>query len=98
MSGVEVEVVSFTKNKLEVRIRGEGHTLLNMLVDELNSDPGVTAAYRVEHPLMDVAYLFISTDGSKSPLDALTEAAARLGEKLASLKRQLLESVASASR
>ncbi|MEM0087892.1 MAG: RpoL/Rpb11 RNA polymerase subunit family protein, partial [Thermofilum sp.] len=82
---LQVEVVSYAKDRLEVRLRGEGHTILNMLVDELNSDPRVTAAYRIEHPLVDVAYLFIATDGSKTPLDALTEAAVRLHEKIEAL-------------
>lgn len=86
---LQVEIVSHTRDKLEARLRGEGHTILNMLVDELNSDPKVTAAYRIEHPLLDVAYLFIATDGGKSPLDALAEAADRLLRKLESLKKQL---------
>jgi len=86
---LQVEVVSYAKDRLEVRLRGEGHTILNMLVDDLNSDPRVTAAYRIEHPLVDVAYLFIATDGSKTPLDALTEAAVRLHEKIEALKKQL---------
>ena len=98
MSSVKVDVVSYARNKLEVRVQGEGHTLLNLLVDELNSDPGVTAAYRVEHPLMDIAYLYVSTDGSKTPLDALAEAAARLSDKLEALRRQLLEYIAAQQR
>lgn len=95
---LQVEVISHTKAKLEVRLRGEGHTILNMLVDELNSDPRVTAAYRVEHPLIDVAYLYIATDGNKSPLEALAEAASRLHEKLEALRRQLLENFPNLSK
>ena len=87
----QVEVLAFTKNKLEVRLRGEGHTILNLLVSELNSDPRVVAAYRVEHPLLDVAYLHVTTEGDLSPIEALEEAARRLNEKLLSLRNQLLE-------
>uniref|UniRef100_A0A7C4FE33 DNA-directed RNA polymerase subunit Rpo11 n=1 Tax=Thermofilum pendens TaxID=2269 RepID=A0A7C4FE33_THEPE len=91
MSKLQVEVLTFTKNKLEVKLRGEGHMILNLLVSELNSDPRVMAAYRVEHPLLDVVYLHVTTEGDLSPLDALEEAARRLDEKLASLRNQLLE-------
>jgi len=91
VSKLQVEVLTFTKNKLEVKLRGEGHMILNLLVSELNSDPRVMAAYRVEHPLLDVVYLHVTTEGDLSPLDALEEAARRLDEKLASLRNQLLE-------
>jgi len=88
---LQVEVLTFTKNKLEVKLRGEGHTILNLLVSELNSDPRVVAAYRVEHPLLDVVYLHVTTEGDLSPLKALEEAVHRLNEKLSSLRSQLLE-------
>jgi len=88
---LQVEVLTSTRNRLEVKLRGEGHTVLNLLVSELNSDPRVIAAYRVEHPLLDVVYLHVTTEGDLSPLEALEEAARRLSEKLGSLKSQLLE-------
>lgn len=91
MSKPQVEIITLTENNLEVKLRGEGHTILNLLVSELNSDPRVVAAYRVEHPLLDVVYLHVVTEGDLSPLEALEEAARRLNEKLRSLRSQLLE-------
>ncbi len=96
MSKVEVEIVKLSKDILEVKVKGEGHTLLNLLVDELNKDPRVTAAYRVEHPLLDVAFFMVKTDGSISPLNALKEVQERVIEKLESVKRQVLEQVSKA--
>lgn len=65
-------------NRLTLRIRGEDHTLLNLLTDELNRDPHVAfAAYRQEHPLTGEYVLSIVTDGSESPLDALKGAVER---------------------
>lgn len=90
---VTVEVKSSSQNLLELRISGEGHTLLNMLVDELNRNPHVMAAYRVDHPLLDVAHLIIQTDGTLSPLDALREGVSSLKSKLFSLREQLREQV-----
>lgn len=90
---VSVEVVKFSNNVLELKVRGEGHTLLNLLVDELNRDPRVTAAYRVEHPLLNIAYFIVKTDGTVNPLDALKEARERLKAKLEAFRKQVLEQV-----
>ncbi len=86
---VEVEVVKYTREALEVRVRGEGHTLLNLLVDELNRMEGVTAAYRVEHPLLGVASLLVRTSNGVDPLEALRRAEGNIREKLEDLKAQI---------
>lgn len=65
-------------NKLTLRLRGEDHTLLNLIVDELNRDNHVAfAAYRQEHPLTDEYLLTVVTDGGESALEALKAAVAR---------------------
>ncbi len=86
---VTVVVESLSKDLLEVKISGEGHTLLNMLVDELNKNPHVMASYRVDHPLLGVAHLLIRTDGTITPLEALRIATDSLRNKLAALREQL---------
>ncbi|MEZ0345434.1 MAG: RpoL/Rpb11 RNA polymerase subunit family protein [Infirmifilum sp.] len=89
--GINVEIENISKDKLEIKIKGEGHTLLNMLVDELNKNPHVTASYRIDHPLLPVAYLQIQTDGSLLPIEALREATTNLKEKMKALREQLRE-------
>jgi len=65
-------------NRLTLRLRGEDHTLLNLIVDELNRDNHVAfAAYRQEHPLTDEYLLTVVTDGGESALEALKAAVAR---------------------
>ncbi len=86
---VEVEVVKYTKEVLEVRVKGEGHTLLNLLVDELNRMEGVTAAYRIEHPLLGTASLLVRSSGSLDPLEALKRAEENIRERLEDIKAQV---------
>ncbi len=83
---MKVEVVKNTDKELELRIEGEGHTLLNFLVDELNNLENVSfAAYSIDHPLSPFARLRIVTREG-SPADALKEAWKHLEEELEALK------------
>ncbi|MCS7104148.1 MAG: hypothetical protein NZ954_01095 [Thermofilaceae archaeon] len=86
---LELIVVRDEINKLTLRIKGEDHTLLNLLVEELNKDANVTfAAYRLEHPLTGEYTLTIFTDGNKKPVDALMEAVERVKGTFQELLRQ----------
>jgi len=59
-------------------LRGEDHTLLNLVVDELNRDKHVAfAAYRQKHPLTEEYMLTVVTDGGENALEALKAAVAR---------------------
>jgi len=90
----EVVVVRSEPNRLTLRIRGEDHTLLNLLVEELNRDSSVAfAAYRQEHPLTGEYTLTIVTDGTKTPLQALVEAAGRAREVFESILEQWRKAV-----
>ncbi|PLJ77041.1 MAG: hypothetical protein B7L53_08400 [Thermofilum sp. NZ13] len=86
---LSISIENMSQTTLEVRVSGEGHTLLNMLVDELNRNPHVTASYRVDHPLLGVAYLLIRTDGTLTPLDALRVAVDSLRKKLEAMREQI---------
>ena len=85
---MRIEVVKSAEKELELRIEGEGHTLLNLLVDELNNLENVSfAAYSIDHPLFPVVRLRIVTSEG-SPADALKEAWKRLEEALKALKSE----------
>ena len=85
---LQVIVERAEPNRLTLRLRGEDHTILNLIVDELNKDSHVAfAAYRQEHPLTPDYVLTIVTDGSESALDALKAAV----ERAKSLFEKLLE-------
>lgn len=75
---LQISVERAEPNRLTLRLRGEDHTLLNLIVDELNRDEHVAfAAYRQEHPLTDEYMLTVVTDGGESALEALKAAVAR---------------------
>ncbi|MEM4887934.1 MAG: DNA-directed RNA polymerase subunit L [Thermosphaera sp.] len=51
---MEIEVLNKTPNHLAIRIKGEDHTLGNLLMKEALKHPKVAyASYRVPHPLRD---------------------------------------------
>ncbi len=78
---MEIVVLSRASNTLVFELKGEGHTFCNALREALLRDPAVVfAAYRVDHPLISSPVFTVKTDGSKSPEDALREAAMRVIE------------------
>lgn len=75
---LQIVVERAEPNRLTLRLRGEDHTILNLIVDELNKDKHVAfAAYRQEHPLTDEYVLTVVTSGGESALEALRAAVAR---------------------
>ncbi|MGB9827818.1 MAG: DNA-directed RNA polymerase subunit L, partial [Thermosphaera sp.] len=49
---MEIEVLAKTSNHLAIKIKGEDHTLGNLLMKEALRHPKVAyASYRVPHPL-----------------------------------------------
>ena len=58
--------------ELEMEIYNEDHTVGNILAENIARQKGVSEAYyRVEHPLKNSIILYIRTDGSVTPLEAL---------------------------
>jgi len=71
---LEIRVLEKTGRSLELEVKGEGHTLLNMLVDFLNRRPDVEyASYVIEHPLVGTPRLLIRTK-NRDPVEVLDEA------------------------
>lgn len=88
---LRVTILRNEPNRLMLRVRGEDHTILNLLVEELNKDKSVVfAAYRQEHPLTGEYTLTLITNGSKSPLDALAESSERIKTLFTELREQWL--------
>ncbi len=72
---MEFNVKESTKNKLVLDIKGEDHTLCNILVKRLQKNAHVKiAAYRIDHPLDRIPTLYLETAGSTTPQQALLEA------------------------
>ncbi|MCD6547554.1 MAG: DNA-directed RNA polymerase subunit L [Nanoarchaeota archaeon] len=86
---VEIEIIQKEKNKLKFKVKGENHTILNLLRKELFNDESVEfAGYMIEHPLTGVAIFSISTK-NKTARKALTDAISRLQKKISNFESEV---------
>jgi DNA-directed RNA polymerase subunit L len=69
--------------KLELVLKGEGHTLFNLLRRELFNDPMVIhAGYMIKHPLVKEVRFYVQTKEGSSPKEAVKNALKRLDGKI----------------
>lgn len=88
---MEFKVLEESKTKLVFQLRGETHTFCNLLKDELLNTKGVvTAAYRVDHPLIGVPQFLVETKGAE-PRKALKEALASIKKKAEAFRKEVAE-------
>lgn len=86
---VKIEVIEEGKNKLKLKIKGETHTILNLIRKELFNDPSIEfAGYKIKHPLKDEA-IFTLTTVKKSPKKAIKDAIERLQKTISKLKIEI---------
>ena len=87
-----VKVLDLEKDKVRLIIKGEGHTFMNALVEELLNDPDVDVArYMIEFQFSDPE-LLVTTKGKKNPLPIIKMACKRISghcdELIKELKKQ----------
>jgi len=90
---MEIEVLKEEKNLFEFMIKGERHTLPNLLKTKLLDEPEVEfVAYKLNHP-MDNDSVFVLRTKSKDPkkvlLDALKKIDSDLDEFTKAVKKSL---------
>jgi DNA-directed RNA polymerase subunit L len=72
---MELNILSKADYELEVELKGETHTLLNLFKDLLIRDARVEAAfYDMKHVSISDPILYIKTDGT-DPIEVLKDAA-----------------------
>lgn len=72
---VELKIITSEQKRVEMYVVGADHTLMNLLVKQLQSQKEVAAvAYTIEHPLSGSPRLLIETKGSVNPVKALATA------------------------
>jgi DNA-directed RNA polymerase subunit L len=72
---MEIEVIEKSNNKLVFKLKGEDHTIANLLIGYLKRIDGVKRAYYdIHHPLTGVPEITVLTDGSISPSQAMKTA------------------------
>ncbi len=80
------------KNYLEVEIKGEDHTIGNLLRTLLLEDPSVRyAGYRVDHPLVGNLVVAVRTNGSKTPIQAIVEALEKAESRVKEFKEAFMK-------
>ncbi len=90
---MNVEILEKTSSKLKIRVKGETHTLLNLIVKEGEENPDIEfIGYYVPHPLKDEAELTIKTRG-KEPMETLREELEKTSKKFEELRKKLREAL-----
>ncbi|MGB3907705.1 MAG: DNA-directed RNA polymerase subunit L [Methanomethylovorans sp.] len=75
---MELKIINKTEDEMHLEIKGETHTLLNMLKSVLLEDTRVrTASYDMKHVSISEPILYIKTDGT-DPITIVREAAETL--------------------
>lgn len=93
----KVRIVKMSEDSIELELEGEDHTLCNVLCKELFNDKHVVfAAYHIDHPLVGKPRIYVQTDGSKAPLQAIIDAAERIRSEALKFKELFLEALKSA--
>jgi DNA-directed RNA polymerase subunit L len=76
---MEVKILRKTDTEIEMEIKGESHTLMNALKGALIADKAVeTATYTIEFPGVSEPILYVKTDKTEDPIDAIKKAASLL--------------------
>ncbi|HHV24682.1 MAG: DNA-directed RNA polymerase subunit L [Methanosarcina sp.] len=75
---MELNILSKTDNELEVELKGETHTLLNILKEILVKDERVEVVfYDMKYVSISEPILYIKTDGT-NPIEVLKDAASNV--------------------
>ena len=86
---MEIKVLELTDDYIRLVVKGEDHTLLNLLTHYLLEDDDVVLAkYHIPHPLTGEPELIVRTSG-KSPVEAIREA----NEKIIKATEELISQI-----
>lgn len=87
---MEINVLEDKKKKLVFELKGEKHTMCNVLREELWNDKSITvSSYNISHPIIGIPKFIIETDGTKEPKQALKDALKRLKKKNDDLAKEV---------
>lgn len=93
MTLLEIEVKTSKKNLLEFVIKGERHTLPNLLKSRLLKNADVTfVSYTLKHPL-DKDADFVLRTGKKEAKKVLLEACKAVSEELGVFEKKLKKAI-----
>lgn len=82
---MEIKVIELKDDLARISFVGEGHTFMNMLVDEILKNPGVDVAnYSSDFHFNDPVLLVTTKDGS-NPVDVIRSAATNISNNCSSI-------------
>lgn len=91
---MEIKVVEQNENKLIIKIEGSGHTICNILKNELKNDSNVNiVAYKIDHPLIGVPQIHIETNGKITPEAAIKKALKKISSDADKLKKSIMKEI-----
>jgi len=70
---MELKVLEKTKNRLKIEVRGESHTLLNLLRRNSWDAKADQASYMIEHPMLSQPKIIIKASNPKGVLSRATD-------------------------
>ncbi len=89
---MEIEVEEVGPSEIRVVIKGETHTLLSPIVEELNARDDVEfAGYDVPHPLKEEGVIFLRVRDGLDPRKILREAVEKLIKEYEGLEKSFRE-------
>ena len=87
---MELSIVEETPKKLVFELKGQGHTLCNILKSQLWESKHVkVATYNIAHPLVGVPRLIIETDGEAKPRKVVIDASEAARKDVVEFKQEL---------
>lgn len=79
---MEIKILNKSDTEIRVEIKGESHTMMNALKSCLLQDKAVkVATYDIEFPGISDPVLFVKTDKSEDPIDAIKVATKKLADE-----------------
>jgi DNA-directed RNA polymerase subunit L len=74
---MELKVLEKTKNRLKLEVRGESHTLLNLLRRNSWDAKADQASYMIEHPMLSQPKIIIKASNPKHVLSRAADMAVK---------------------
>lgn len=80
---MKLKIIELEKDKIRITLEGEGHTMVNALVDEILADPEVDVAkYVIKYQFSDPELFVSMKPGSvKEPITVIREAAQHMVDR-----------------
>ena len=87
---MELSVIEETPKRFVFEVKGQDHTLFNLIKSKLWDSKHVKAAtYTIAHPLVGVPRMIVETDGDAKPRKVVSDASEASRKDVAEFKQEL---------